>query len=108
MTAAKIYVAGHAGMVGSAIVRALRSAGEAAIVTRTRTELDLANQAQVRAFFEVERPDQVYMAAARVGRSASPFERTSLCALALLVCWHHSPSPLQRSVQNRLEPRRHS
>ncbi len=67
MTRPRIYVAGHAGMVGSAIVRALRNAGETAIATRSRAELDLANQAQVRAFFEQERPDQVYMAAARVG-----------------------------------------
>ena len=67
MTAGKIYVAGHAGMVGSAIVRALRQAGPASILVRSRAELDLANQAQVRAFFEQERPDQVYMAAARVG-----------------------------------------
>ncbi len=63
----KIYVAGHAGMVGSAIVRALRRAGAANILMRSRAELDLANQAQVRAFFEQERPDQVYMAAAKVG-----------------------------------------
>ena len=67
MTVGKIYVAGHAGMVGSAIVRALRQAGPASILVRSRAELDLANQAQVRAFFEQERPDQVYMAAARVG-----------------------------------------
>ncbi len=67
MTRPRIYVAGHIGMVGSAIVRALRRAGETSICTRLRAQLDLANQAQVRAFFEQERPDQVYMAAAKVG-----------------------------------------
>ncbi|QCB47789.1 GDP-L-fucose synthase [Hydrogenophaga sp. PAMC20947] len=65
----KIYVAGHRGMVGSAIVRQLLAAGHApsAIVTRTHAELDLTNQAAVRAFFEQARPTQVYLAAARVG-----------------------------------------
>ena len=63
----KIYVAGHRGMVGSAIVRALRQQGETNFVTRTHAELELTNQAAVRAFFESEKPDQVYLAAARVG-----------------------------------------
>ncbi|SCZ67251.1 GDP-L-fucose synthase [Thiohalomonas denitrificans] len=63
----KIYVAGHRGMVGSAIVRALEERGEANIITRTHAELDLTNQQAVRAFFEDERPDQVYLAAAKVG-----------------------------------------
>ncbi len=65
----KIYVAGHRGMVGSAIVRQLLAAGtpREAIVTRTHAELDLTDQAAVRAFFAAERPDQVYLAAARVG-----------------------------------------
>ena len=62
-----IFVAGHRGMVGSAIVRALRRHGHSNIVTRTHSELDLTNQAQVRAFFESERPKQVYLAAAKVG-----------------------------------------
>lgn len=67
--AAKIYVAGHQGMVGSAIVRQLLACGHPAgrIVTRPRCDLDLTNQQAVRAFFEAERPDQVYLAAARVG-----------------------------------------
>jgi GDP-L-fucose synthase len=67
--AAKIYVAGHRGMVGSAIVRSLLRHGvdADAIVTRTSRELDLTDQAQVRAFFEAERPGQVYLAAAKVG-----------------------------------------
>ena len=63
----KIYVAGHRGMVGSAIVRALQEKGYRNIVARTHAELDLTNQAAVQAFFEKERPDQVYLAAAKVG-----------------------------------------
>ena len=63
----KIYVAGHRGMVGSAIVRALRAQGQSNLVTRTHDELDLTNQAAVNAFFADEKPDQVYLAAAKVG-----------------------------------------
>jgi GDP-L-fucose synthase len=63
----KIYVAGHRGMVGSAIVRILQGQGLSNIVTRAHSELDLTDQAQVRAFFEIEKPDQVYLAAAKVG-----------------------------------------
>lgn len=65
----KIYIAGHRGMVGSAILRVLLAQGwpEDRIVYRTRTDLDLTNQDSVRAFFENEEPDQVYLAAAKVG-----------------------------------------
>ena len=63
----KIYVAGHRGMVGSAIVRALKSQGQANFVLRTHAELDLTDQQAVRHFFETEKPDQVYLAAAKVG-----------------------------------------
>lgn len=63
----KIYVAGHRGMVGSAIVRNLEAKGYKNIIGRTHTQLDLANQASVQAFFEQEKPDQVYLAAAKVG-----------------------------------------
>ena len=65
----KIYVAGHRGMVGSAIVRTLLAQGvpQSAIVTRTHAELDLCNQADVQAFFSAEKPSQVYLAAAKVG-----------------------------------------
>jgi GDP-L-fucose synthase len=65
----KIYVAGHRGMVGSAIVRQLLASGhkQEQIVGRTHSELDLTDQAAVRAFFASEKPDQVYLAAARVG-----------------------------------------
>ncbi len=63
----KIYVAGHRGMVGSAIVRALQRQGHTNFVTRTHAELDLTNQAAVQAFFAQEKPIQVYLAAAKVG-----------------------------------------
>jgi GDP-L-fucose synthase len=65
----KIYVAGHRGMVGSAIVRRLQDLGHPAarILVRTHAQLDLVDQAAVRSFFQAERPDQVYLAAARVG-----------------------------------------
>lgn len=63
----KIYVAGDRGMVGSAIVRALQRHGQTNIVTRTHAELNLTDQAAVNAFFSTEKPDQVYLAAARVG-----------------------------------------
>ena len=64
---AKIYVAGHRGMVGSAIVRILQSQGESDLVMRTHAELDLTDQAAVNAFFAEEKPHQVYLAAAKVG-----------------------------------------
>lgn len=64
---AKIYVAGHRGMVGSAIVRRLQKDGYSNLVTRTSQELDLRNQQAVNDFFAVERPDHVFLAAARVG-----------------------------------------
>ena len=63
----KIYVAGHRGMVGSAIVRVLKGQGQANLVMRTHAELDLTDQQAVRHFFETEKPDQVYLAAAKVG-----------------------------------------
>jgi GDP-L-fucose synthase len=63
----KIYVAGHRGMVGSAIVRRLTGAGYFNIVTRTSAELDLRNQGAVNDFFAAEKPDYVFLAAAKVG-----------------------------------------
>lgn len=63
----KIYVAGHRGLVGSAIVRSLNRSGYTNIIGRTHAELDLTNQADVRAFFEAEKPDVVVLAAAKVG-----------------------------------------
>ena len=63
----KIYVAGHAGMVGSAVCRFLTSNGYSDVVTRTSSELDLRIQSDVSAFFEKEKPDYVFVAAAKVG-----------------------------------------
>jgi GDP-L-fucose synthase len=63
----KIYIAGHRGLVGSAIVRQLESRGFTNLLMRTHKELDLTNQAEVQAFFEKEQPDYVILAAAKVG-----------------------------------------
>lgn len=63
----RIFVAGHRGLVGSAIVRVLHSQGQTNLVTRTHAELELTDQAQVRDFFATEQIDQVYLAAAKVG-----------------------------------------
>lgn len=64
---AKIFVAGHRGMVGSAIVRALQEAGYNNLLLRSRTKLDLCNQSAVETFFREHRPEYVFLAAARVG-----------------------------------------
>lgn len=71
---AKIYVAGHRGMVGSAIVRELHRQNYTNIITRTHSELDLTRQADVEAFFERERPEYVFVAAAKVGGIAANSE----------------------------------
>ena len=63
----KIYVAGHRGMVGSAIVRELKRQGYTNIITRTHKELDLTRQLDVEKFFEKEKPEYVFLAAAKVG-----------------------------------------
>lgn len=63
----KIYVAGHRGMVGSAIVRALENAGHTGVITKTRAELNLLDQAAVADFFTREKPEYVFLAAAKVG-----------------------------------------
>ena len=63
----RVYVAGHRGLVGSAIVRNLEAKGFTNIITRTHAELDLTNQADVRRFFEEEKPEYVFLAAAKVG-----------------------------------------
>lgn len=64
---APIYVAGHRGLVGSAIVRNLRAAGHTNLLTRTHAELDLIDEAATRAFFQQEKPEYVFLAAAKVG-----------------------------------------
>ncbi|TSC63519.1 MAG: GDP-L-fucose synthase [Parcubacteria group bacterium Athens0416_74] len=63
----KIYIAGHRGLVGSAIVRQLQKSGYSNLLLRTREELELLDTAAVKAFFETERPEYVFLAAARVG-----------------------------------------
>ena len=63
----KIYVAGHRGLVGSAIMRRLQAGGYNNIITRTHAELDLTDQSSVRSFFASEKPDSVFLAAAKVG-----------------------------------------
>jgi GDP-L-fucose synthase len=71
MSAQRIYVAGHRGLVGSALLRELERTGHREILTRTHSELDLLDQTPVRQFFEVEKPDVVFLAAARVGGIAA-------------------------------------
>ena len=75
----KYYIAGHRGMVGSAIVRQLQAAGETNIVTRTHAELDLTDQLAVRDFMKAERPDVVILAAAKLAAftPTTPTLRTS-------------------------------
>ena len=63
----KIYVAGHKGLVGSALIRTLEAEGYSNLVTRTHSELDLSRQSDVEAFYESERPEYVFLAAAKVG-----------------------------------------
>lgn len=66
-TEARLYVAGHRGLVGSAVLRRLQAEGYTNLITRTTAELDLRDQAAVKAFFEAEQPEYVFLAAARVG-----------------------------------------
>ena len=68
---ARIFVAGHRGLVGSAVVRALRACGYGNVITRTHAELDLTRQAAVEEFFDRERPEHVVLAAAKVGGIAA-------------------------------------
>ncbi|MBE9550248.1 MAG: NAD-dependent epimerase/dehydratase family protein, partial [Proteobacteria bacterium] len=67
LRSSKIYVAGHRGMVGSALVRRLQETGCENLIFRTHAELDLENQQQVQAFMQTEKPDYIFLAAARVG-----------------------------------------
>jgi GDP-L-fucose synthase len=98
----KIYIAGHRGMVGSAIARRLRNLGCQNIVTRTRQELDLVNQAAVDAFFEAEKPDQVYLAAAKVGgihanntyRAQFLYENLMIESNTIHAAWKHGVGKL--------------
>ena len=90
---AKIYVAGHRGMVGSAIVRELQRQGYTNIITRTHKELDLCRQENVEKFFAEEKPEYVFLAAAKVGgivanqEALADFMWFNICLL------YTSPSP---------------
>jgi GDP-L-fucose synthase len=98
----KIYVAGHRGMVGSAIVRHLESKGFSNIITRTRAELDLTNQQQVFDFFDAEKPQQVYLAAAKVGgihannvyRAQFLYENLMIESNIIHAAWQHGVDKL--------------
>ena len=70
-TDSRIYVAGHRGLVGSAIVRRLQAAGHRGLITRTHAELDLTDTQATQRFFEAERPEFVFLAAAKVGGIAA-------------------------------------
>ncbi len=98
----RIFVAGHRGMVGSAIVRLLKLRGYRNIVTRTHAELDLTEQAQVRSFFSNEKIEQVYLAAARVGgihaNNTYPanfiYENMTMQANVIHEAWRHGVQKL--------------
>src|SRR5260370_31519003 len=77
----RIFVGGHLGLVGSAIRRKLEAAGHTNLIVRTRAELDLTNQAAVDGFFRAERPEYVFLAAAKVGwiLAHSPCPASFLC-----------------------------
>jgi GDP-L-fucose synthase len=100
---AKIFVAGHRGLAGSAILRRLQAGGYTRILTRTRSELDLTNQARVEEFYASERPQYVFLAAAKVGgilaNSTLPAEfiRTNLLIQTHVIdaAWRHGVHKLQ-------------
>lgn len=93
----KIYIAGHRGMVGSAIVRKLEAEGYTNLITRTSKELDLRNQQAVNDFFEAEKPEYVFLAAAKVGgilanntyRADFLYENLMMEANAIHACYVH-------------------
>lgn len=101
-TSSKIYIAGHQGMVGSAIARRLHGEGYSNLILRSRQELDLTNQSAVDAFFASERPDHVFLAAAKVGgihaNSAYPAEfiRDNLAIQTNVIhsAWKHGTKKL--------------
>lgn len=91
----RIYIAGHRGMVGSALERRLRAAGYNRLLLRTHAELDLTRQSEVEAFFDSEKPDYVFLAAARVGgilanasaKAAFFYENTLIAANVIHAAW---------------------
>lgn len=110
---AKIYVAGHRGMVGSAIVRELNRQGYHNIVTRTHKELDLIDQQAVEAFFEAEKPEYVFLAAAKVGgigaNSDAPadfmYDNMVLEMNVIHSAWKHSVKKLEFLGSSCIYPR---
>jgi GDP-L-fucose synthase len=98
----KIYVAGHRGLVGGALVRALQTRGYGRILTRTRAELDLTRQAAVDAFFAEERPDAVILAAARVGGIHANNSRPAEFIRDNLLIQDHVVDAAQRSGVEKL------
>lgn len=98
----RIYVAGHAGLVGGAIVRALRAAGHGDLILRTHGELDLTRQAEVEAFFAAEKPEFVFLAAARVGgihanntrRAEFIHQNLMIAANVVDAAWRHGTTKL--------------
>ncbi len=110
---ARIYVAGHRGLVGSAIVRRLQQAGYSQLLVRTHAELDLTDPAAVDAFFDAERPDYVFLAAAKVGgihanaRSPAEFIRDNLAIQTSVIhaAWRHGVKKLQFLGSSCIYPR---
>ncbi len=102
LESSRIFVAGHAGLVGSAICRRLRAEGFTNLVLRTRARLDLRDQSATDRFFEVERPDYVFMAAARVGgilaNSTAPadfiFDNLIIQTNVINSAWRHGTKKL--------------
>ena len=110
---AKIYVAGHRGMVGSAIVRELQRQGYHNLLLRTHQELDLTRQADVEAFFEAERPEYVFLAAAKVGgivaNESAPadfmFDNMMLEMNVIHAAWQHGCRKLEFLGSSCIYPR---
>lgn len=110
---AKIYVAGHRGMVGSAIIRELQKQGYTNLVTRTHQELDLCRQNEVEHFFAVERPEYVFLAAAKVGGIAANqnaqadfmYENTTLEMNIIHSAWKNGCKKLQFLGSSCIYPR---
>ena len=90
---AKIYVAGHRGLVGSALMRNLTDKGYTNLLTRIHAELDLTNQAAVRDFFASERPEYAFLAAAKVG--GLPRTRPTLQSSSTPTCQSRTTSSIQ-------------
>ena len=98
----RIFVAGHNGLVGSAITRALRAAGHTQLIERPRSEVNLVRQAEVEAFFAEERPEFVFLAAAKVGgihandtlRAEFIYENMMIAANVVEAAWRNGAAKL--------------